>query len=86
MLKFKLAALAVILAAGGAFATVKKSAFAAHKWSLDSGVYTDITGQREGVDYNCELGSTTCTATYPQGQDPNVDSSNPTSTETGVFN
>jgi hypothetical protein len=87
-LKIKLSALAVILAVSGAFATRQPKHFAAHTWGRDavSGQYTDITGEKEGTDYNCDPGTDVCTATYPAGQDPNSNPASPLSVENGVFN
>ena len=87
-LQVKLSVLAVILGMGGAFATVQHRAFSDRKWSYDAvqHQYTDITGQQVGTDYNCDPGSSVCTATYPQGQNPNSNAANPLSVETGLFN
>ena len=87
-LQVKLSVLAVILGMGGAFATVQHRAFSDRKWSFDpsSGQYQDITGQTQGIEYDCDLASSVCTATYPQGQDPNSNAANPLSVETGLFN
>ncbi|OCX54303.1 hypothetical protein BEL04_08575 [Mucilaginibacter sp. PPCGB 2223] len=87
-LKVKLAALAMVIGLGSAFATVKHVALSDRKWSYDASLdqYTDITGQQKGINYDCDEASSVCTATYPQAQDPNQDDSNPVSVETGVFN
>jgi hypothetical protein len=87
-LKVKLAMLAMVIGLGSAFATVKHHALSDRKWSRDasSGQYQDITGQTQGIEYDCDLASSVCTATYPEGQNPNSDASNPVSVETGVFN
>lgn len=87
-LKIKLAALALILGVSGAFATMKPRHFDAHKWSRDAttGAYTDITGKLLGQDYNCQVSSSVCTATYPASQDPNTNSDSPLSVENGIFN
>ena len=82
--KFKVAALAMILGISGAVASSHKAAFTNHKWSLNaSGVYTDITGQKQGTNYFCDESTNTCTATYPAGQDPNVNPASPISVELG---
>jgi hypothetical protein len=87
-LKVKLSALAVIMAVSGAFATMQPKHFAAHKWGRDplTGVYTDITGETEGQQYNCDDSPEICTATYPAGQDPNSNPASPLSVENGLFN
>lgn len=86
-LKVKLSVLAMVVGLGSAFATVK-SLDDNRKWSRDdaSGLYTDITGQTVGINYDCGDGSHVCTATYPAGQNPNLNSANAISVETGVFN
>jgi len=87
-LRSKMAAMAILLSAGAAFASAAPSHFASHKWARNplNNVYTDITGQTKGVDYNCSTNtSVICTATYAQGVNPNTQSATPLSTETGQF-
>lgn len=84
--KFQVAALALILGIGSAVASNRPSSLTNHKWSRDAqGIYTDITGEQKGTDYNCDASSNVCTATYPQGQDPNTNPNAPVSVELGDF-
>jgi len=88
-LKVSLSLLALVLGAGSAFATVAHKDLTERKWARDaaSGVYSDITGQQKGVDYECDNSSAICTATYPDGVNPNSNPDHvaPLSTEQGLF-
>jgi len=86
-LKIKLSVLAVILGISGAFATMQHRGLDDQKWSRNpiSGVYTNITGEQQGPDYHCTESTDVCTATYPEGQDPNSNPASPLSVETGLF-
>lgn len=88
-LKFKLAVAALVLGVGSAFATLKHYDPTDRKWSKDpaTGVYTDITGQSKGFDYDCDSSDAICTETYPLGVDPNHNTNNvqPLSQETGML-
>jgi hypothetical protein len=93
-LKIKLSALMILVGTGAALATVRHTRTTDHKWSRNpsSSVYTDITGQEVGSDYRCLDAAQICTATYPEGVNPNDQSSDaypgtalPSSTESGLF-
>jgi hypothetical protein len=87
-LRSKMAAMAIVLSAGAAFASAAPSHFASHKWARNplTGTFTDITGQTKGINYNCTANtSVTCTATYPEGVNPNNQVATPLSTEIGQF-
>lgn len=77
-MKLNLAAIAVLLGTGAAFATSAKPANV--KWGLNGSTYIQVTGA-----YSCDPGSTVCTRTYPAGQNPNTNPSGYISQETGVF-
>ena len=77
-MKLNFAAIAVLLGTGAAFATSAKPANV--KWHLTASGYQQVTGT-----YRCITSSNICTVTYPAGQDPNLDPSNPVSQETGTF-
>lgn len=82
------AAMLILLGTGAAFASTSKVNPTDHKWSRNAstGVYTDITGQEKGDDYNCIAAQTVCTRTYAEGVDANNPGLNmPTSSETGLF-
>lgn len=86
-LRSKMAIAAILLSAGAAFAGAAPSHFASHKWARNplTGAYTDITGQVKGINYSCSSASTVCTATYPEGVNPNNQVATPLSTENGQF-
>lgn len=75
----------MILGVSGAVATAHPAKLANHKWGRNpsTGMFTDITGQQQGIDYQCNESTKTCTATYPAGQDPNVNPASPVSVELG---
>jgi len=78
-MKLNLAAIAVLLGTGAAFATSAKPANV--KWrQLSTGAYQQVTGA-----YTCTGTTNLCTISYPAGQDPNIDDSNPVSQEAGTF-
>ena len=78
-MKLNLAAIAVLLGTGAAFATSAKPANV--KWrQLSNGSYVQVT-----ATYSCTTSTSTCTLSYPAGQDPNIDPSNPVSQEIGTF-
>ncbi|OOQ59993.1 DUF6520 family protein [Mucilaginibacter pedocola] len=72
-LKVKMAALALILGTGAAFASVTPKPFLNKKWGLNrsTGQYVEVTGQTKGADYTCTGVSETCTAQFPSDVDPN---------------
>jgi hypothetical protein len=91
-LKVKMSLLALVLGASAAFATVQHHQSTDRKWSLDetSGVYTEVTGQLEGIDYTCSESQDVCTETYPAAVDPNNNPEGPNhvapiSSESGLF-
>lgn len=88
-LKFKLSVMAIVLGMGSAFATLKHPDPTDRKWSRDpsTGVYADITGETKGFDYDCDANPGICTATYPEGVDPNHNPDNvqPVSVENGLL-
>jgi hypothetical protein len=87
-LKSKMAAVAILLSAGAAFASAAPAHFANRKWARNplTNTYIDITGQAKGVDYSCSANtSVICTATYAEGVNPNTQAATPLSTETGEF-
>jgi len=71
-LKVALAIAAIAAATGSAVATTHHN-FSNKKWGRNpsTGLYIDITGQSQGVDYQCNAGSNVCTAEYPADVDPN---------------
>lgn len=78
-MKLNFAAIAVLLGTGAAFATSAKPADV--KWRiLSTGAYQKVTAA-----YSCTTSPNTCTVSYPLGQDPNIDPSNPTAQESGTF-
>lgn len=78
-MKLNFGAIAVLLGTGAAFATSAKPADV--KWRiLSAGTYQKVT-----TSYSCSLSTNTCTVSYPTGQDPNIDDSNPTAQESGTF-
>jgi hypothetical protein len=72
-LKVKMAAMALLIGTGAAFASVAPKAFTNKKWGLDraTGLYIDVTGETKGVGYSCTGVSETCTAQFPSDVDPN---------------
>jgi hypothetical protein len=78
-MKLNLAAIAVLLGTGAAFATSARPANV--KWrQLANGSYQQVTGA-----YSCTGTTGLCTVSYPAGQDPNIDNSNPAAQEAGTF-
>ncbi|WEA00728.1 DUF6520 family protein [Mucilaginibacter sp. SJ] len=78
-MKLNFAAIAVLLGTGAAFATSAKPADV--KWrQLSNGSYQQVTAA-----YTCSGATGICTVSYPTGQDPNIDNSNPVSQEAGTF-
>jgi hypothetical protein len=87
-LKFQFALAAMLLGFGGAVATAQHRSLVDQKWARNpvTGLYTNITGQNQGFEYDCDHSSDVCTATYPPGQDPNSNPASPISVEEGLFN
>ena len=71
-LKIKLAAMAILLGIGSAFATVTPHRTDLKRWGkYPSGLYTEVTGDVKGTDYFCNGMSSICTEEYPADVDPN---------------
>ena len=73
-LKVKLSAIALVLGLGTAFATVQHHDPSDRKWTKDpsSGLYSEITGQEEGTNYDCNESTARCSETYPEAVNPNT--------------
>jgi hypothetical protein len=68
---FKLALLALLLG-GTAGATTAARNFDTRTWGkLPSGQYTEVTGQQEDLDYECNPGGIVCTEMYDSRVNPN---------------
>ncbi|RFZ85114.1 hypothetical protein DYU05_05795 [Mucilaginibacter terrenus] len=72
-LKLKMAALALLIGSGAAFASVNHKPVLNKRWGLDrsSGQYVDVTGKMVGIGYECTGTSETCTAEFPSDVNPN---------------
>jgi hypothetical protein len=77
-MKLNLAAIAVLLGTGAAFATSAKPVNV--KWGLQGSTYVQVTGA-----YTCETSTNICTRTYPAGQNPNTNPNGYISQELGAF-
>jgi len=77
-IKLNLAAIAFLLGTGVAVASTAQKANV--KWGFDGTKYVEVTG-----NYSCEPATSTCTRTYPEGQNPNVNDSGYISQELGGF-
>lgn len=93
-LKVNFFAIVLVLGIGTAFATASHHRLDDRKWARDpmTGVYTDITGQQKGDDYQCNGNNGICTAEYPADVNPNNQGSDqhpgtvaPDATELGSF-
>jgi hypothetical protein len=86
-LKVSLAAMAVVLGLGSALVTsAAPKPFANKTWGkLANGTYVDVTGQTQGIQYDCTGVTGTCTATYPAAQNPNSNPASPLSIVAGTF-
>lgn len=65
-IKIPLALLAILLGVGGALAASRTVATSAETFALDpsTGQWVNVTGQTEGMDYNCVLSQSICTAQF----------------------
>ncbi|CAH0135198.1 hypothetical protein SRABI27_00136 [Pedobacter sp. Bi27] len=77
-IKLNLAAIAFLLGTGIAVASTAQKANV--KWGLNGSTYVEVTG-----NYNCIESDLTCTRTYPQGQNPNINPSGYLDEEVGTF-
>lgn len=94
-LRISMSAMALILGMSAAFATTASNHRSGTKtWGLNqsTGMYEDVTGQEEGLDFECRSGVTTCTEEYAEDVNPNDQANDqhpgtasPISVETGRF-
>jgi len=90
-----MSAMALILGMGAALATTTSHHRAGTKiWGLNqtTGMYEDVTGLEEGLDFECRSGVTVCTEEYADDVNPNDQANDqhpgtasPIGVETGRF-
>jgi len=77
-IKLNFAAMAFLLGTGVAVASTAQTANA--KWHFDGSKYVEVIGE-----YRCDDSDQSCTRTYPQGQNPNINANGYLTEELGSF-
>lgn len=77
-IKLNFAAIAFLLGTGVAVASTAQRADV--KWHFNGNSYSEVTG-----NYRCNDSDQSCTRTYPQGQNPNINQNGYLTEELGSF-